>query len=437
MAEPRAETTRWPDGSEHGLLQTGPQLPTWPVDLLLFGFPAIWLLGLAPFAPILLAGCMLVLLVHHRQPLLVVPGIGPWFAFVAWVLVAGLAIDSPLRAVGYTLRAAQIVAIGVTMLYAVNTPRLTPRRLVAGLLTVWFLVVIGGYLGMLLPDVRLPTLTAAVMPGSLIGNEYVRDLVNPPFAEVQQPWGANEPFNRPSAPFPYANSWGSAVIVLVPVAIASLRILDSRRWRVAVVVSLVAALAPATATLNRGMLLALAVGVAYVVARLALRGNVAALAGATVGGAATIAALWLLGVVERITARQAVSDTTTGRAGIYRETFERTLDSPLLGYGAPRPSLTGSISIGTQGHVWNVMFSYGFVGLGLFLLFLWGTTLRTVRAPGTSSLWLHATLVSASLAVFFYGLDTMQMLTVVVCMTILGRQIHLGEPVEARDGAPG
>ncbi|MFI5426971.1 hypothetical protein [Aeromicrobium sp. UC242_57] len=47
------------------------------------------------------------------------------------------------------------------------------------------------------------------MPGSLTSNEYVHDLFFPPFAEIQQPFGAPADLLRPSAPFPYANSWES------------------------------------------------------------------------------------------------------------------------------------------------------------------------------------------------------------------------------------
>ena len=98
------------------------------------------------------------------------------------------------------------------------------------------------------------------------------------------------------------------------------------------------------------------------------------------------------------------------------------MENPLLGYGAPRPSSVHDLSVGTQGYVWTVMFSHGFVGLALFLLFIWGTTLHTWRAPTDVQLVLHSVLVVASLAILIYGLDIMQMLSLVLVAAVLLRR---------------
>jgi polysaccharide biosynthesis protein PslJ len=397
-------------------------LPAWPVLALLAGFPVWWLLGLSPFISIILAGVMIVLLLGHR-PIIVVPGVWPLFAFVAWVVPCALMLDSPLRLVGYGLRLAQFAAVAVVVLYVVNArPKLTANRLLAGLLVVWLTAVVGGYLGLVWPEVRLTTPVGLLLPGVLTENEYVRDLVFPAFAEVQFPWGATEPFTRPAAPFTYANSWGSAMAILTPVAVAYASRLGSRRARLLVGSALAAAIPPAVATSNRGLFLALAASILYVGTRLALRGNgraLLAVAAATVLGAVVFAnaGLW-----DTIAERQASSDTTSGRAQLYAETFERTLQSPLFGYGAPRPSFESEISVGTQGQIWMLMFSYGFVGLVLFLWFLWGAALRTWRAPGMSNLWLHAALVSTCILVLYYGLDVPQLTTVAVIAALLLRE---------------
>lgn len=405
-------------------------LPAWPLDLLLFGFPLSWVLGLAPFLPIVLAGVMLALLLQRRR-WTVLPGVLPWFAFCAWIVLAATMLDSPLRLVGYSFRFANVLAVGIALLYVCNArERVSARRVLGGLTVVWFMVVLGGYLGLLFPEVRIETPTASVLPGVLTDNDYVVDLVRPPLAEVQRPWGAPEPFVRPSAPFPYANGWGAAVALFTPVAVALALLTQSRTVRAAVVLGVGALAIPALASLNRGMFLGLLAGVASVVVRLAFRGRYLAFvvsgAMATLGGAVLIQA----GLLTRIAERQLVSDTTSGRAGIYRETFQRTLDSPLLGHGSPLPAYEGTISIGTQGHVWMVMFSYGFVGLALFLLFLVGGTWRTRSAPGTVGLWLHGCLVAACVTIAFYGLDTMQMLCVALVLGLLLRAIHDPGPTD-------
>lgn len=399
------------------------QLPAWPVDALLWGFPLWWLLGMTPFITVLMATVMAGLMLTRRG-LILIPGITPWFGFVAWVLPCGLMIDSALRLTGYSQRLANLIAVAVVLLYVVNArERLPLRRVLAGLSAVWFTVIIGGYLGTYFPDGRLTTPVGLLLPESLTRNEYVYDLVFPPFAEVQQPWGAPEPYNRPSAPFPYANGWGSAMALLTPVAFAQLANSESLRARILLAVGMLMALVPAAASLNRGMFIGLGVAILYVSFRLAFRGALIPLLALISAGAAVAATFVTFGVLEGIKSRTQYSSTNEGRAEVYRETFQRTLDSPLLGYGAPRPSQLLDISAGTQGQLWMVMFSYGFVGLGLFLWFLYGAVLRTWRAPAMHHLWLHSSLVATCAMIVFYGLGDMQLLIVVVVAAVLLRDI--------------
>jgi hypothetical protein len=328
-----------------------------------------------------------------------------------------------LRLIGYGQRVANLAAIAVIVLYAANAPERLPRaRITAALAALWVMVVVGGYLGTLWPDVRLTTPTGLVLPGALTSNSYVKDLVFPPLAEVQQPWGAPEPYNRPSAPFPYANGWGSAMALLTPVAVAQLLITRSTRVRAFLGVTLALASVPALASLNRGMFLALALAVLYVAVRLLLRGRVLPMITVASGAAVAAVGFTAAGLLDGITSRTQYSDTNQGRAAIYEETFTRTLHSPFVGYGGPRPSEVLDVSAGTQGHLWQVMFSYGFVGLALFLWFLWGATWRTRSPAGTPGLWLHACLVVACMSIFYYGLDTMQMLAITLVAVVLLRE---------------
>jgi hypothetical protein len=390
-----------------------------------------------PFLPLVMSPIMIALLMVHRR-VTVVPGVLPYLAFVAWVVPCAVMLDSSLRAVGYAQRFSGIVMVGVVLLYVVNArSSISMARVVAGLCAVWGTVIVGGYFGMFYPDVRLRTPVGMLLPASITSNAYVQDLVLPPFAEVQQPWGAPSPFVRPAAPFPYTNSWGTAIALLTPVALAALSSGRFRPARGLLLSALVAASVPAVWSQNRGMFVSLAVAVAYVSIRLALRGRVGALL--TVAAVTTIAVggFAAAGLTDSIAGRQEYSDTTAGRASIYKETFLRTLESPLFGYGAPRPSSDSGISAGTQGHVWMLMFSYGFVGLGLFLIFLWGATVRTARVPNTASLWLHSSLVVACVCVFFYGLDLMQMLTVALVAAVLLRERYVrGSPTRVGAGVP-
>lgn len=403
-----------PDGHE--------ALPAWPVLTLVWGFPVFWLLGATVIAGILLTVVMLSYLSHHRATRLV-PGVYAFTAFVVWVVACAVMLDSASRALGYAYRLSILVVVGTALVYTVSAgSRLSRRRVVNALTFLWFVTIAGGIVGMLLPEVRLTTPVGMLLPDSLTGNSYVHDLFFPPLAEVQHPFGAPTTFVRPSAPFPYANSWGVALVLLTPVAVAGFLQARSRVLRVLVVLGLAAMIAPAMATSNRGMFAALALAAVYVVVRLAVRDRAAPVLTIAVLGVVGSVVLVANGLLAQISTRQEYGDSSGTRLALYGETFRRTLQSPLLGYGAPRPSTEQAYSVGTQGYVWMLMFSFGFVGLLLFLAFLWGTTVRTWRSPGDVDLVLHSTLVVASVVIVVYGLDVMQLLTIMLVSGVLLRR---------------
>lgn len=399
----------------------GPQLPAWPVLALFWGLPAWWSVGMLPFISIVFAIPMFAFMLRAGPPRLY-PGVLPFVALTLWTLPTALMLDTMGRVAGYAINFGQFASFAILLVYVTNARQSLPvGRLLSALTFVWFFIIVGGYLGMLFPETTLTMTIGRILPGSLIGNEYMSSLVFPPFAEIQTPYGAEEPFMRPSAPFTFTNGWGAGMAILTPVALAWA---THRRTPLAIALLLggiAAAIPPSIATSNRGLFLGLAVGIGYMVVRLAFRGK---WLGVMMTGivAAVIAVLFVaLGLVSAITDRQDVVDTTAGRSQVYLETFLRTLESPILGYGSPRPSYTTEVSAGTQGMVWDMMFSYGFVGLGLFLFFLVGAIVRTWKAPSIPSLWLHASLVATAVLSVFYGLDR-HLLFIVIIAGILLRE---------------
>lgn len=395
-------------------------LPAWPVYLLFWGLPAWWVLGLMPFI-VVIVGVLMAVLLATRGSLRIVRGIGPWFGLLAWMIPCGLMLDSFSRVIGYAQRGANYLAVGVVILYLVNArERVTSHRVITALTALWVFVIVGGYLGMLFPYTHLTTPVGLLLPSSLTSNSYVHDLVFPQLAEVQTPWGVSEPYIRPAAPFPYTNSWGCAIALLTPVAFAKITTSSSRKVTLALGCCLLAGVLPAAQALNRGMLITLAISVGYVAVRLLFRGRALPFLGLAVAGALSVLGLAVFGVFAALFQRAQTGSNTT-RLTLYRETFARTLESPLFGYGAPRPSNLTGVSVGTQGQVWFLLFSFGFVGLGLFLWFLGGAVLRAWPAPRMQHLWLHSSLVGASFMVFFYGLGTYQLLTLAVVAVLLLR----------------
>ncbi|MFC4058769.1 O-antigen ligase family protein [Planomonospora corallina] len=411
------------------------ELPVWPLRALFVFYPLWWVLGLAPFAGALFALPMVAALAR-RGRVAVPRGFGLWLLFLLSVAVAGTQLDSAPRLAGLLFRMTAYASATVVFVYVYNcsSRRLPVGTAVGFLVAFWIWVVAGGYLGVLFPEGSIVTPMERVMPGAIASNELVQELVHPKFAEVQHPWGAAEPFVRPSAPFPYTNAWGSHYALLLPLVLLFMRIQGTIRQGVLLGLLATASLVPAFATLNRGMLLAVAFALSYAALRYAARGHLAGLVAMVAAGAVGGTVAYLTGVADGITSRTSVSGSNDDRVGIYLEAFQRTLDSPILGYGAPRPSLTIGVSVGTQGQFWNVMFSYGFPALLLFSLFLAGLAWRTRRLP-LEMVWLHVVPVMAVFMMFYYGLDGTQLVVVFMAAALGLRHLrelrHQGAP-EAR-----
>ncbi|MDQ1529936.1 MAG: hypothetical protein QOE37_41 [Microbacteriaceae bacterium] len=397
-------------------------LPAWPLMAMVAGFPVEWMLGATAFGSIALS-IVLAVYLGVRGRLRLVPGLLPWFLLLAWVVAAAVSLHSGTQAIGYLQRLGDLAAAGITALYYVNArERIPARRAIGALVLLWATIVVLGLVATQFPALRLTTPVSFLVPESLKSNDLVYQLVYPRMAEVQQPWGAPQPFNRPAAPFPYANSWGAAYAILTPVVLAYLALRPKRWVRWSLIGLLGASLYPAVATSNRGMFLGLGVAVAYFVIRLAMRGRFAATLAAA--GAATVAAVYLFasGALAGILARQQVSDSTGTRADIYTSTFNATLDSPFLGWASPQQNdVSLGYALGTQGYAWTLMFSYGFVGLAIFLVFLLGAVGRTAAAPTTPALWLHAVLVMLVPLIWLYGLGTVQLIATLLIAAILLR----------------
>lgn len=228
---------------------------------------------------------------------------------------------------------------------------------------------------------------------------------------------------------------GSHLALLTPFALlyATTATADRRWKRWATVVLLPASLIPAFATLNRGMFLAVGIGVCYVALRFGARGQVRWMAGVVMAILIGLIAAYMANVGDVLSSRTEHSGTNDSRLAIYEEAFTRTLESPLLGYGAPRPSETLDIPAGTHGQFWNVMFSFGFPALLLFCMWMAVLVRRTHGAPGPM-LWLHAPPVMTSCMMFYYGLDDTELVVVFVAAAIVMRELRESSLAAPGDG---
>lgn len=382
------------------------QLPAWPITWLFIGLPVWWLLGLYPLSPVLMSVPMIYYLLTRRAKITWLPGVLPYVAFVGWLIPCVIVLGDYGDVLGFGMRFSLFASYAVVLLYVINARKLLNTKWLlrcVGFTYAW--IVLGGYIGMFFPEGSLKYTVGLLLPGSLASNEYIFQLFTPPFAEIQEPWGVDEPFYRPSAPFLYANGWGAAIGILIPALIGVAAAQRNVRSKILLVLALAAAVPPMVQSTNRGLLLGVVVAVVYVAIRFFLRGQLLLFLGIVLTGAAASATLVAVGVLEGIVERQDAVDTTEGRGNLYLETWQRTLESPLFGFGSPQPSYTSEIFVGTQGMLWSLMFCYGLVGCGFFFYFLSGILIRTWAAPNASALWLQASIVTATFVGIFYGLD--------------------------------
>jgi O-antigen ligase len=403
------------------------KLPAWPLYLLFVGFPLWWVLGLAGFVWIFLAVPMLLALARGRVR--APRGFGLWLGFLLWMVGSALKLDSSGRLIGFAFRAGLYLSATVLFLYVYNASRRTlpPRRVALIMTAFWVVVVAGGFLGLRFPEGHFSTPTQKLLPGSLVANEFVYDLVHPSFAQVNE---AGRVVPRPQAPFPYTNQWGASFALLLPFVLYALTQVRQGSRRGLIVLALFASLVPVFLSLNRGLWVSLGFGLLYAALRFALRGRLKAL----------LAVLLLIAVAGQVAValpldkllNQTKQESNETRRGLYQASVEETLQSPLFGYGAPRPSGDPyAPSVGTQGQLWMVLFSHGFPGLMLFLAwFIWAAW-RTRSSETPVQLWTHTVLLIAIVQLPFYGMLPAAIHVVMVAAAVSLRESGARPPAVA------
>jgi hypothetical protein len=409
-------------------------LPRWPLLALFVGFPVWWLLGLGALIWPVLALPMLGALVI-RGRLRVPSGFIIWLGFLLWMLGSGIQLDSTERVLGWAYRAGLYFAATVVFLYVYNTPRdrLPPRTVALTLSVFWLFVVAGGFLGMLRPDGSFTTPVELLLPRDLLANSFVQAMVHPAFAQTAGASLGVAP--RPQAPFIYTNEWGANFALLVPMVFTAMSRTRTETGRLVLGVLLPVGMIPAALSLNRGLFLSLGAGLLYAALRYAIRGRVKPLIGITVV-VCVAAAVFAIGPARELLAeRVANSATNQTRAALYQETVDRVKASPILGYGAPRPSedTPGAPSAGTQGQLWLVLFSHGYPGAALYVgWYLWALW-RTRRGHNAVAFWAHVVVFIGLVQLPYYGALPGELVIVMIAAAVAMREEEVApRPVQAR-----
>ncbi|MGH3494868.1 MAG: hypothetical protein ACRDQ1_16755, partial [Sciscionella sp.] len=273
----------------------------------------------------------------------------------------------------------------------------------------------GGVVGTLAPHVDFRSAIELLLPRRLTQFQFVHDLVHPVVAQLYSVNGVENP--RVSAPFAYTNDWGLNVACLLPFFIVGWLGRDALGWRrrVGILVILVA-LYPIIESANRGTWLAVLAAAVMVAVRAAFMGHVRMLGSILAAGAVAAVVLVATPLGSSIQTRIDHGYSNSGRASLGERTVDSVVGvSPVVGLGTTR-NVQGSFysiaggdtatcnictppALGTQGHLWLVIYSTGIGGLLLYLGFLLLQFFRHVR--------IHAPPVTLGLSVIVIHLTTM------------------------------
>lgn len=385
----------------------------WPIALLFVGLPIWWVLGVWQIMFFVMAIPMAVHLMKQR--LVHMPrGFGMWMVWLCWLAIGVLVIqvDAPgavpgtqmSRYLTFGYRFCWYLIITIVALYVVNTRRLvTSERLARSIAWLFVMMVGGGMLGVLVPELSLPSALQMVLPSSVASQPFVHDLVHIQTAQIQNFLGYDEA--RPSAPFAYTNEWGLTTAVSLPFFVASWSRGSTLR-KTAMLVILGLGLFTIVSSLNRGMWAAVAAMGAFLVIRAASKGHFKLLfsSGMLLVGVAAVLMFSSLG--DLVLARFDNPHSNEGRTNLGLLSVNSTLEgSPLVGFGSTRDvagnfkSIAGGATdacpkcepppLGTQGQLWLVIFGAGLIGLALYLGFMLRQivqNLRATSAEGTAAL---------------------------------------------------
>jgi O-antigen ligase len=110
-------------------------------------------------------------------------------------------------------------------------------------------------------------------------------------------------------------------------------------------------------------------------------------------------------VGDLIAARTSSTDTNLDRFDLYRQTWAAVVHSPLLGYGQPASVDTthSTEPLGTQGMIWQVLYSHGIPATICLYLLLAVVARRLAGAITPAGRWLSMLPVIAIVVTPFYA----------------------------------
>jgi hypothetical protein len=419
--------------------------PGWPLSAIFLGFPVWWLLGLGLLIFLVMTVPMAVYLYRHRSRLLAPRGFGAWLLFLVWVsLGAGVLVANAPGAVPggslgrllpYGWRLAWYIAATVVLLYIANlSDEELPADRVGRLLGYMFVVTTaGGLLGTFVPHLQ-PTSPLEMLLRT--HNPFLLDAIHPKTAEIATILGYEQ--SRPMAPFAYANTWGAAYAFFLPFFAITWLVRVDRRRRILGILILLASLWPVVYSLDRGLWIALGVTGCFAGLKAVAEGGARALRLTISGIAVGVLVFMVSPLPGMIQARLDRPHSNNRRALLAEETTRSALTgSPIVGFGTTRKvqgNLTslaggdrpgckacGAPPLGTQGHLWLLLFANGLVGTVAFAAFFAVRFVSHRRERSAYAVAGCCVLLAFGLFLFVYDLVEVPLYTVMIAVALMWR----------------
>jgi hypothetical protein len=423
----------------------------WPLSLTIIGFPLWWALGLSAIVPMAMALVMADQLLRKRR--LVLPaGFTLWVLFLAWLAMGVFVLfaDAPgaepgggpsrLLVFGYRLAWYLTATIALVWIANIRESELSSRRIYQLLGFMFVVSTFGGLVGVLMPHLEWTSPLEMVLPHGIRSNGLVQSIAHPAVADIQNVLG--HPEARPKAPFPFANTWGSNLSLSLPFFLVAWFV-EGKRWqRYVAPFVLVAASVPVVFSLNRGLWASLVLGVVGLVVLQIRKGRVAPIAITAALLIAVSVAFFLSPLATVFQERLAHQHSNDRRSELLSRTITSTIEgSPVVGFGSTRDvqgsfsSIAGAATpdcnacgvppLGTQGHLWGVIFSQGLFGAALFLSFFVVAAARCWRCRTTTETLCAFLLAFLALQLLVYDTLGMPLLTVMVAIGLVTREQFL------------
>lgn len=381
----------------------------WPLVALFLMLPLWWALGLSGVILPLLALPMVASIALRRR-LHVPRGFGWYLLFLVWCALSATQLATPRQGGALAYRGALYVSAGLLFLALLNLPReqIPASRIVRLMAGFFAIVVVGGYVGMLVPGRSFETLAQALVPASLLHDDFVRDLVSAATSSGRA--FAAYPIHRPEAPFIYTNEWGAAYAMSLPFALGAVGYARTRVGRDMMVLLIGMSVFPLVFSLNRGAWLSAGVASLYAAVRLTRGRNARLVKVLAVGAIAVALVMFATPLGDIVAARLSNGFGDTSRRLLYESSVELVSESPVFGHGAPVQA-EGTAAVGTHGQLWTVVVSQGIPGVILFVGWLLWAFVRARRRlppahPGDrqARLWCEVVLFTALIQLPYYDL---------------------------------